>query len=157
MPRIFLLILICLNLQLNAQALKPYPSNFNPDSLKLAAAAPRKWQGKIVAFEAVINEKYRAQGEHRYLLMGLPGTANIWVGTIAKDDPKIIYEGAHVKVLGYFDLVDDKMAAELNKTGYHILAIAIVNLDTKQVTSHEEAKKQVEIWEKGTMPKAQAE
>jgi len=157
MRKIYLFILLCISLQLRAQGIKPYPSNFNPDSLKLAAAAPKTWQGKIVAFEGVINEKYKAQGGHRYLLVGLPGTESIWVGTIVNDDPKIIYEGAHIKVLGYFDLVDDKKAQELNKTGYHVLAIAIVNLETKQITSHEAAKQQVDEWKKGKVPKAQVE
>ena len=118
---------------------------------------PKDWAGKIVAFEGVINEKYKAVAENRYLLVGLRGTESIWVGTIMNDDPKIIYEGAHVKVLGYFDIVDDKMARELNKTGYHILAFAVINLETKQIALHAGAGKQVDEWANGKIPKTHSE
>ena len=61
-----------------------------------------------------------------------------------------------IRILGYVaEVEDDEFAEKHNRSGYHILALFIIDMKTKQMAMVPGSELQIKEWMNGKMPKAE--
>jgi hypothetical protein len=148
---IIIVLLLTGNCCLKAQT--ACPVNFDGKTLSIARKDGKDWYGKIVAFNAMVMEVKDGPHDRPYYRVALEDSGQLWIASLMKSG----YEkpGRTLRILGYFsDTEGDEIAAKYNKMKYQVLAFAVVDLSTKQMSIVPEAKLQAQDWIRGKIPEA---
>ena len=126
----------------------PCPTNFTGKDLKKI----KKLNGKIIAFNGLVTEVHSAHNDKPYYQVKLEGGNTIWIASLVNSGYE--KQGKIIRLLGYVSEVGkDEIAEKYNKTNYHILALCVIDMDSKQMAMMPGSELQVKEWMNGTIPK----
>ena len=129
------------------------PVNFGHKNLIEAQKNIKAWSGRIVAFNAKVLEVENGYQDKPYYKVEMDDGGQLWVGTLLTSGYEVI--GKKLRILGYFSEVgNDEIALKYNKNNFHILAFAVIDLESKQMSVFPGAKRDVADWVEGKMPMA---
>ena len=150
--KFIIILLLLFSIHCNAQ--ESFPINFTSDSLRIAIQNINNWNGKIISLKGEITTIKKGYENKPYFLIKLGDSLSIWAGFLLNTNKNDIRIKDTVKILGYFTKVnsDDKVAKKYNKSNFHVLCFAILNLRNKKLLYHPGANKQVSIWARGKIP-----
>jgi hypothetical protein len=157
--RLFLLTILLICVSVHAE---PFPTTFTIDSLDVAAKNVSAWNGKMIAVEGLVDSIAASYQNKPYFHVAFrdPNSKRkgIWIGWITKLDPHKIRIGDIVLVLGYLAEIDesDTLSRKLSQQPFHMLAMCMANVTTKEGTFSAEAQGQWDKWMNGTIPTPEA-
>lgn len=126
---------------------KPCPTNFTGDNLKNI----KRLNGEIISFNGLITQVTTAHKDKPYYEVKLEGGNTIWIASLIKSNYEV--KDNIVRILGYVSKVEnDEIVEKYNKTGYHILAFCIVDMNSKQIVLLPGSELQVKEWIEGKIP-----
>ncbi|WP_143017504.1 hypothetical protein [Catalinimonas alkaloidigena] len=125
----------------------PCPTNFEGKDVRKI----KKLKGEIVAFNGLVSKVHAVHGNKPYYQVRLEGGNTLWVASLVNSEYE--KEGNVVRLLGYVsEMEEGDTANEYNKTGFHILAFCVIDMDSKQMAMMPGAELQVKEWMSGTVP-----
>jgi hypothetical protein len=131
----------------------PFPTNFDFTDLKKLKRKPQKSDGEIMAFNATIIDIKQGPQNKLYYKVKL-GDEEMWVGSLVNSDYEIL--GAELRILGYVSLINQNdPIKKINNSGFHILALGVLDLASKQLAIFPAASKQLKEWRNGKVPVGQ--
>lgn len=134
-----------------AHAQDPCPTNFDGSTLATAKRNIQAWDNKIVAFDIEVVDVQKGYQGAPYFLGRLDNGKTIWIGTLVVTGA--IKKGASLRVLGYFKpLMQNDDMADINKEGYHVMAIAVKDNNTGTVGIWPRENARVQTWFDGSIP-----
>jgi hypothetical protein len=125
-----------------------FPINFSNKDIKKY----KKWEGKIVALEGIIERLEISPRNTPYYKLKV-ADKSIWIFSMINSGFEKI--GKRVRVVGYFlkkDKTDSQSENQFHTDGYHILAFGIVNVSTKQLAYFPGSEGQMKQWINGQIP-----
>ena len=148
-----LIIICCLVLFSFSEDKKACPINLDEQEIIILEKNINKFQGKVVAFDAVVSE-IQVGNVNKPFYKVIIGKEHLWVGGHGQmGDVKV---GGSYRILGLICLwTDDKLNAKYNDKKYFILSLAHIDMKTKMASVYPEAKSAFEKWAKGDMPEVQ--
>lgn len=127
----------------------PCPTNFIGKDVKKI----ERRIGKIVDFNGLVTQVYTSY-EKPYYEVKLEGGNTIWIASLVKSGYEV--EGNIMRILGYVaEVENDEFAEKHNKSGYHILALCVIDMKTKQMAMVPGSELQIKEWMNGKIPKAE--
>jgi hypothetical protein len=128
------------------KGIKLFPVNFN------GTENFEKLDGEIIAFEGTII-KVKTINELPYYQMQLSEGHSVWVVSLVPSG----YEkkNRNLRIMGYLSKVNNiNSIGEINKLGYHVLALAIIDIKTEGLFFVPGSEYQIIQWINGKIPKA---
>lgn len=130
-------------------AQKACPTNFDSGTFPEVDKNLEEWNGRIVAFEAVVKEVKEGYVGKPFYKVELGGE-NIWVG--GHSESMYIKEGRTLRILGYLAKVgDDELNKKYNQQKYFIISLGFIDMETKQGSVFPKAKKHFDEWMRGSI------
>ena len=128
------------------------PINFDGEKFKLVEHEPQKYVGKIVAFNATVLQVEKGLVDKPYYKVELEKGGELWIASTIISGYEVV--GRNVRIMGYFANVidDDDLAKKFNKSKYQVIALAIIDLKTKQASMLPSANSQFKEWANGFIP-----
>jgi hypothetical protein len=146
-------LLFCLNIY----GQKKFPTNVDGsivDTINTYKKSNRlkELEGKFYAFDAKIIEIHKAHQGKPYYQVQFTNGNRIWIASLIKTSYE--KEGKYLRILGILSQIseEDKIANKYNKTKFHILLFALVDIESKQASMLPAAKEQVKEWMNGKIP-----
>src|ERR1043165_9156053 len=128
------------------------PVNFDSTTLIAAQKEVKKWNKTVIAFNAVVIEVKKGHHDKPYYKVKIGNNGILWIASLVKSGYEI--PGKELRILGYFSKVgNDEVAKKYNQANYHVLAYAIIDIETKKMSMLPEAKLDVQDWINGKIPK----
>ncbi|MGL1889399.1 MAG: hypothetical protein OCD76_22985 [Reichenbachiella sp.] len=137
-----------------SSAQNPCPTNFVTNDLKKVKKNLDKWNGQIVAFNAMVEEVQKGYQDKPYYSVKLEGGGQIWIASLVTSGYET--KGSILKILGYVGKTgNDELAVKYNKSGFHVLALSVIDMTTKQLSMVPGSELQVKDWMNGQIPKGE--
>jgi hypothetical protein len=129
------------------------PVNFIGGTIPTAKADINNWNGKIIACEAKVVQIEKGYRNKLYYKIKFEDGGELWVGSLTESSYEKL--GATLRLLGYLSKItkDDRTALKLNKNGFHLLAFAVIDMTSKQMSMLPGTDIQVKEWINGSVPK----
>jgi hypothetical protein len=151
----FILFIIAVTYFGSVAAEEPYPIQ-NKIFIKMKAN-PKKWQGKEVAFQGVIDEFIDSGKSAPYFKIKMPSpeVAELWAALLFKPGMGYNFKvGDIVRIFGYYQSFDKGVeSVGANNSGFHLLTFCVVNISTSETYFMPQGIKQCESWGRGELPK----
>ncbi|MEI6823395.1 MAG: hypothetical protein WCL51_15805 [Bacteroidota bacterium] len=152
---VFLSIYLFISFNYSSYGQKACPTNLDNLTIKEIEKNIDKWEGKIVAFDAIVSEIQVGHVEKPFYKVTV-GDEFLWIA--APGESKYIKIGRLHRILGVISKVhDDKINQKYNTKKFFILSIGFFDMETKQGSFFPDAKKQYDEWIKGKMPDSEDE
>ena len=152
--KIFILLSL---ISLNSFSQKSFPTNTDGKLVDTINSYKTKnkikeLEGKFFSFDAKIIETHKAHQNKPYYLVEFENGNKIWIASLIKSGYE--KEGSVLRILGILSQVaeDDEIANKYNKTKYHILLFALVDLESKKASMLPAAEEQGKEWMNGKIP-----
>ena len=151
--RTIVIIICCLGLISFSQDKKACPTNLDENEIKILEKNISEFQGKVVAFDAVVSD-IKVGNVNKPFYKVVLGKEHLWVGGHGQmGDVKV---GSSYRILGLIYLrTDDKLNAKYNDKNYFILSLAHIDMKTKMASVFPGAKSDYDEWTKGEIPEVQ--
>jgi hypothetical protein len=148
--RTIAIIICCLGLISFSSDKKACPTNLDESEIKNLEKNISEYQGKVVAFDAVVSD-IKIGNVNKPFYKVVLGKEHLWIGGHGQmGDVKV---GSSYRILGLICLwTDDKLNAKYNDKKYFILSLAHIDMKTKMASVFPEAKLTFEEWTKGEIP-----
>lgn len=129
---------------------KACPTNLDENNIKILEKNISKYQGKVVAFDAVVSN-IKVGNVNKPFYKVVFGKEHLWVGGHGQmGDVKI---GSSYRILGLIFLwTNDKLNAKYNDKKYFILSLSHIDMKTKMASVFPEAKLAYDKWTIGEIP-----
>ncbi|MBS4042120.1 MAG: hypothetical protein KGZ81_16145 [Flavobacteriales bacterium] len=148
--RTIILIIYCLVLTSFSTNKSACPTNLDENEIQYLEKDINKYNGKVVAFDAVVSE-IKVGNVNKPFYKVMLGKEHLWVGGHGQmGDVKV---RSSYRILGLICLwTDDKLNEKYNDKNYFIISLAHIDMETKMASVFPQAKSAFDTWTKGEIP-----
>ena len=148
--RNIIMIICCLGLFSFSVDKKACPTNLDENEIKILEKDISMYQGKVVAFDAVVSDIKVGNVNKPFYKVTL-GKEHLWVGGHGQMGD--VKKGGSYRILGLICLwTDDKLNEKYNDKKYFIISLAHIDMETKMASVFPDAKSAFDKWTNGEIP-----